>query len=150
MAEVLQLVGFHLGHEEFGVDIAGVQEIVRMREITQVPRAPEFVEGVVNLRGKIIPVLDLRKRFRLPASEETKNTRIVVATVAGRTVGIIVDAVSEVLRVDASAIDPTPEMVASRIDSTFLTGIAMLEGRLLIMLDLDRILSPQEAERLAV
>lgn len=150
MADVLQLVGFHLGSEEFGVDIAGVQEIVRMREITQVPRAPEFVEGVVNLRGKIIPVLDLRKRFRLPAGEETKNTRIVVATVAGRTVGIIVDAVSEVLRVDASAIDPTPEMVASRIDSTFLTGIAKLEGRLLIMLDLDRILSPQEAEKLAV
>jgi len=149
MSDVLQLVGFHLGDEEFGVGIAGVQEIVRMREITQVPRAPEFVEGVVNLRGKIIPVLDLRKRFRLAAREATKDTRIVVATVAGRTVGIIVDAVSEVLRVDASAIDPTPEMVASRVDTAFLTGIAKLEGRLLVLLDLDRILSDKDLERLA-
>ncbi len=145
MAEILQLVSFNLGPEEFGVDIAAVQEIVRMPEITKVPRSPEFVEGVVNLRGKIIPVVDLRKRFRLPVGEATKSTRIIIVTVAKRTVGMIVDAVSEVLRLDAASVEPTPEMVTTDIDSSFLKGIAKLESRLLILLDLDLILNQEDA-----
>lgn len=120
-----------------------------MPEITKVPRSPDFVEGVVNLRGKIIPVVDLRKRFRLPVGEATKSTRIIIVTIGGKTVGMIVDAVSEVLRLDAASVEPTPEMVASAIDSAFLKGIAKLDGRLLILLDLDLILDQEEAQALA-
>jgi len=149
MTDVLQLVSFNLDTEEFGVDIGAVQEIVRMPEITKVPRSPDFVEGVVNLRGKIIPVVDLRKRFRLPVGEATKSTRIIIVTVGGKTVGMIVDGVSEVLRLDAASVEPTPEMVASAIDAAFLKGIAKLEGRLLILLDLDLILNQEEARALA-
>jgi purine-binding chemotaxis protein CheW len=148
MAEVLQLVSFNLDSEEFGVDIAAVQEIVRMPEITRVPRSQEFVEGVVNLRGKIIPVVDLRKRFALPAAAATKSTRIIIATIARKTVGLIVDAVSEVLRLDSDSVEATPEMVATQIDSSFLKGIAKLEGRLLILLDLDLILNHEETRAL--
>ncbi|MNL34834.1 Chemotaxis protein CheW [compost metagenome] len=144
MSRELQLVSFNLGSEEFGVDIAMVQEIVRLPEITRVPRCAAFVEGVVNLRGKIIPVLDLRKRFGLGASEATKSTRIVIVTVGGKTLGMIVDAVSEVLRITADSVEETPEMMTSRVDNAFLKGIAKLEGRLLILLDLDLILSQEE------
>ena len=148
MADILQLVSFNLGAEEFGVDIGAVQEIVRMPEITKVPRSPDFVEGVVNLRGKIIPVVDLRKRFHMSVGAATKSTRIIIVMVAKRTVGMIVDAVSEVLRLDAASVEPTPDMVATQIDSAFLKGIAKLEGRLLILLDLDLILNQEEARAL--
>jgi Chemotaxis signal transduction protein len=144
MSRELQLVSFNLGSEEFGVEIAMVQEIVRMPEITRVPRCAAFVEGVVNLRGKIIPVLDLRKRFGLGMREATKSTRIVIVTVGGKTLGMIVDAVSEVLRISADSVEATPEMMTSRVDNAFLKGIAKLEGRLLILLDLDLILSQEE------
>ncbi len=148
MADVLQLVSFNLGAEEFGVDIGMVQEIVRMPEITRVPRTPEFVEGVVNLRGKIIPVVDLRKRFRLPVTENTKSTRIIIVTMNGRTVGMIVDGVSEVRRISADSVEPTPDMVASAIDAAYLKGIAKLEGRLLILLDLNLVLNQEEQKQL--
>lgn len=148
MADVLQLVSFNLGSEEFGVDIGMVQEIVRMPEITRVPRTPAFVEGVVNLRGKIIPVVDLRKRFRLPVGETTKSTRIIIVTMNGRTVGMIVDGVSEVRRISADSVEPTPEMVASAIDASYLKGIAKLEGRLLILLDLNLVLNQEEQKQL--
>jgi len=148
VADVLQLVSFNLGTEEFGVDIGMVQEIVRMPEITRVPRTPEFVEGVVNLRGKIIPVVDLRKRFRLPVTENTKSTRIIIVTMNGRTVGMIVDGVSEVRRISADSVEPTPEMVASAIDAAYLKGIAKLEGRLLILLDLNLVLNQEEQKQL--
>jgi purine-binding chemotaxis protein CheW len=149
VAEELQLVSFNLDSEEFGVDIGVVQEIVRMPEITKVPRSPEFVVGVVNLRGKIIPVVDLRKRFGLPAADATKSTRIIIVSVRSRTLGMIVDGVSEVLRLDSSAVEPTPEMVATSIDASFLKGIAKLESRLLILLDLDLVLNQEEAQALA-
>ncbi len=148
MADVLQLVSFNLGSEEFGVDIGMVQEIVRMPEITRVPRTPEFVEGVVNLRGKIIPVVDLRKRFRLPITENTKSTRIIIVTMSGRTVGMIVDGVSEVRRISSDSVEPTPEMVASVIDASYLKGIAKLENRLLILLDLNLVLNQEEQKQL--
>lgn len=148
MADVLQLVSFNLGPEEFGVDIGMVQEIVRMPEITRVPRTPAFVEGVVNLRGKIIPVVDLRKRFRLPVTENTKSTRIIIVTMNQRTVGMIVDGVSEVRRISSDSVDPTPEMVASVIDASYLKGIAKLEGRLLILLDLNLVLNQEEQKQL--
>ena len=141
--EVLQLVSFNLGQEEFAVDILKVQEINRMVEITRVPKAPDFVEGVINLRGKVIPVIDLRKRFGLPPGERTKQTRIVVVDMDGRTIGLIVDAVSEVLRLPADTIEPPPPIVAG-IDADYIRGVGKLEDRLLILLDLNRILTPQE------
>lgn len=147
--EVLQLVSFELGSEEFGVDIALVQEIVRLPEITKVPGAPEFVEGVVNLRGKIIPVIDLRRRFRMPARQESRSTRIVIMSLESRTIGIIVDGVREVLRVSSDAIDATPEMVVSTLDASFLTGIVKLEGRLLLLLDVTHVLQEHEGLSLA-
>lgn len=144
----LQLVSFSLGSEEFGVEIGMVQEIVRMPEITRIPRTPEFVEGVVNLRGKIIPVVDLRKRFRLPALAPNKSSRIVIMSVKSRTVGMVVDAVSEVLRLDSGAIEPPPEMVAASVDVSFLKGIATHAGRLLILLDLEQVLNQEELHQL--
>jgi len=143
-----QLVVFALGHEHYGVSISAVQEIVKLQPITFVPRAPAFVEGVTNLRGKILPVIDLRKRFGLPTGETTKNTRIVVAEVgpAGSTsnaVGMLVDSVSQVLRVPETAIEP-PSPLMTTVDSTFITGIAKVGERLIILLDLLEVLSPQE------
>ena len=106
--EVLQLVTFHVGKEEFGVDILAVREINRMMAITRVPHAPEFVEGVINLRGQVIPVVDVRSRFGLAAAEHDKNTRIVVVELPGKVVGFLVDSVSEVLRVSAALVEPAP------------------------------------------
>ena len=141
--ETLQLVSFKLGEEEFGVDILQVQEIIRMQNITRVPNAPHFVEGVINLRGKVIPVIDLRKRFDLGDHERDKNTRIVVVKIDDVVVGLIVDEVSEVLRIPADTVEPPPPIVAG-IESDFIRGVGKLEGRLLILLDLNRILSKEE------
>src|SRR5512137_2566710 len=117
-----QLVVFDLANEFYGVSIAAVSEIIMLQPITYVPRAPAFVEGVTNLRGKVLPVIDLRKRFGLPAGEPTKSTRIVVTATNGVTVGMVVDAVSEVLRVSEQAIEP-PSPIVTTVDSTFITGI---------------------------
>ena len=147
-SELLQLVTFRLGGEEYAVNVAQVQEIVRLTTITAVPRSASYVEGVVNLRGRIVPVIDLACRFGLPRRERSKTSRIVITEVGGRTVGMLVDAVSEVLRLASSAIDPTPEMLQEGISADFITGIGKLEGRLLIMLDLPRVLSAQDEAEL--
>ena len=141
---LLQLASFRLAQEEYAVDITAVQEIVRMSAITRVPRAPNFVEGVINLRGKIVPVIDLRKRFGMSTIEPTKTTRIVIIQVEGKTVGLIVDAVSEVLRLNSNAVSPTPEMVASEVDAAFFKGVGQIGDRLIILLDLQRLLSVDE------
>ena len=141
--ELLQLVSFKLGNEEFAVDILKIQEINRMVEITKVPKAPAFVEGVINLRGKVIPIIDLRKRFGLEVSEYTKNTRIVVVDIEGKVVGLVVDGVSEVLRLPLSAVEPPPPVVAG-IDSEYINGVGTLEDRLLILLNLEKVLSHDE------
>ena len=145
--ELLQLVSFTLGDEEFGVDILKVQEINRVIEITKIPKSPEFVDGVVNLRGKVIPVISLRKRFGLPEKEDDKSTRIVVVEIGGKIVGFMVDSVSEVLRIPASTIEPPPPLVAG-IDAEYIEGVGKLEDRLLILLDLDKILSSSEFNQL--
>lgn len=141
---LLQLASFRLAEEEYAVDISAVQEIVRMSSITRVPRAPSFVEGVVNLRGKIVPVIDLRRRFGMASAEPTKATRIIIVDVAGKTVGLIVDAVREVLRLDSDAVSATPELVANGIDAAFFKGVGQLGDRLIILLDLQRLLSMEE------
>jgi purine-binding chemotaxis protein CheW len=145
--EILQLVTFHVDEEEFGVGILDVREINRMMEITRVPHAPAFVEGVVNLRGQVIPVVDLRKRFCLGGVERDKNTRIVVVELEETVVGFLVDSVSEVLRVPMSIVEPPPPIVGS-IESEYIEGVVKLEDRLLILLDLRRLLSRGEAQEL--
>ncbi len=141
--ELLQLVTFSIGGEEFGVEILTVQEIIRMLEITRVPKAPDFVEGVINLRGKVIPIIDLRKRFGLESKSHDKNTRIVVIEINKMIVGFVVDSVSEVLRIPADTVEPPPPVVAG-LDSEYISGVGKLEDRLLILLDLDRLLSREE------
>lgn len=134
----MQLVSFNIGTEEFGVDILKVQEINRMVEITKVPQAPSYVEGVINLRGKVIPIIDLRKRFNLELKEQDKNTRIVVVDIVGNIMGMIVDSVSEVLRLPSNTIEPPPDLVTG-INSEYINGVAKLEDRLLIFLDLSKV-----------
>ena len=142
-----QLVVFDLSTESYGVDIGEVREIIRLQEITRVPRTPEFVEGVINLRGGVIPVVDLRKRFNLPVTDETNDNRIVVVDIGGQNIGVIVDAVTEVLRITTDSIEP-PASVITTDESEYLLGIAKLEDRLIILLDLKQVLS--EAEQSAV
>jgi purine-binding chemotaxis protein CheW len=138
-----QLVIFELADENYGVDIASVESIIKMEPITVVPRSPSFVEGVINLRGSILPVVDLHKRFKLVVSETAKDARIVVVNIEGVKVGMVVDGVSEVLRISDESIEPPPPMVTN-IDSAFITGIAKIGDKLVIMLDLDKVLSTRE------
>jgi purine-binding chemotaxis protein CheW len=146
--EMLHLVTFKLGPEEFAVDILLVQEIDRNVEITKVPRAPDFVKGVINLRGKIVPVLDLRKRFGLRWQEFTGASRIVVVNVESRTLGLTVDSVSEVLRTPVDSVKPHSSMVTG-LDVSHIKGVVKLDGRLLIVLDLQKVLSAKEIGNLA-
>jgi purine-binding chemotaxis protein CheW len=145
--EVLQLVSFTIGQEEFGVDILRVQEINRMVEVTRVPNSPEFISGVINLRGKVIPIVDLRKRFGFEQKEKDKNTRIIVVELNGSILGFIVDAVKEVLRIPKSVTEPPPAVVAG-IGSEYITAVGKLEDRLLILLDINKILLDQEVHQL--
>jgi len=138
-----QFVVFNLSNEHYGVSIAAVESIIKLQPITAVPCAPVFVEGVTNLRGKVLPVTDLRKRFGLPLAEPTKDTRIIVVEMNGNIVGMVVDAVSEVLRVPAEAVEP-PSPIVTTVDSAFIMGIAKVGERLIILLDLEKVLSPQE------
>jgi purine-binding chemotaxis protein CheW len=140
--DLLQLVSFKIGNEEFGVDILNVQEINRMTQITKVPNSPEFVEGVINLRGRIIPVIDLRSRIGIIKKDADKNTRIVVIEIQEKIIGFIVDAVKEVLRIPADITEAPPELV-NGIDSEFIKAVGKLDDRLLILLDLEKIISKE-------
>lgn len=142
---LIQLVSFTLDKEEFGIDILKVQEINRTPNITRVPNCPDFIEGVINLRGRIVPIIDLRKRFGMRATEQNKDTRIIVVEVLSKVVGFIVDSVSEVLRIPHSVIDAPPALVAG-IRAEFIEGIGKLENRLLILLNLEKILSSTELQ----
>ncbi|WP_297209079.1 chemotaxis protein CheW [Thermodesulfovibrio sp.] len=142
-SQILQLVTFTLGGEEYAVDILKVQEINRMKEITRVPNAPYYVEGVINLRGKVIPVVSLRKFFGLPEEEDRLKQKIMIMDIQGVTMGLIVDTVSEVLRISSSIVEPPPAMTSS-VSSEFISGIAKLEDRLIILLDMDRLIGKEE------
>ncbi|GAB4521002.1 MAG: chemotaxis protein CheW [Anaerolineae bacterium] len=143
-----QLVIFRLGAERFGVDIAQVQGIERLQPITRVPQAPPFIKGVINLRGQITPIMDLRQRFGFEEAEATKETRLVVVMLRGQRMALLVDAVDGVLRVSADSIEPPSAWVAS-VDTSCVLGIAKTEQGLIILLDLDRVLSGEEADQLA-
>lgn len=141
--DLLQLVTFMVGTEEFAIPILSVQEINRMMAITRVPQSPPFVEGVINLRGKIIPVVDLRKRFAVADSKNTNDNRIIVVEVSGRVIGFTVDRVNEVLRINADIVEPPPAMVCG-VDSEYVRGVGKLEDRLLILLELSRLFALEE------
>jgi len=142
----IKLVVFRLGDEEFGAPISQVHEILRLVEITRVPRAPRFIEGIINLRGRIIPILDLRKRFDLPM-KDTDKQRIMEVEVDGQILGMSVDEVTEVVRIAVDAIEPPPPMIAD-IAGEYLAGIGKLPGRILVMLNFDRILTEQETHQI--
>jgi purine-binding chemotaxis protein CheW len=143
-----QLVSFDLATESYGVDIGAVREIIRLQKITNVPRTPEFVEGVINLRGKVIPVVDLRKRFGLPVGDQSAENRIVVVDIGGQDIGVIVDAVNEVLRIFSDSVEP-PSSVITTADPDYLMGIAKVDNKLLILLNLESVLSAEERAVLA-
>lgn len=135
-----QIVLFQLAGEGYGVDIARIQGIIQVPEVTTVPQTAEFVEGVINLRGVIVPVVDLRKRFFLPTQEHGPDTRIINVEMADHIVGLVVDAVEQVLNIPADAIHPAPDLVTT-IDSAYLRGIAKIDERLIMLLDLGKVLS---------
>jgi purine-binding chemotaxis protein CheW len=143
----LQVVSFALCSEEYGVDIAQVQEINRMVTITHVPQAPQFMEGVINLRGRLIPIIDLRTRFGMERAERTKDTRIVVTEIGSKRLGMVVDSVSEVLRIPVEQIEDAPDLVAG-VDTEYIRGVGKLDDRLIIMLDLARVISSAEKAEL--
>jgi purine-binding chemotaxis protein CheW len=142
-----QIVVFELAQEHFGVEISAVESIIKMQTITRMPHSPEFIEGVTNLRGKVLPVVHLRKRFGLADQEATRNSRIVVVNIGNTEVGMIVDAVSEVLTVSESAVEPVPTLTTT-VNSTFITSIVKMDDYLVILLDLRKVLSNQEQDQM--
>jgi purine-binding chemotaxis protein CheW len=141
--KVSQIVGFRLANEEYGVDIMVVQEIILVGKITRMPEVPDFICGLINLRGHVIPIVDLRKRFGLASCENDERTRIIVINVAERTIGIVVDAVNEVLRINTDQIEQPPSSVAG-IEHEYIRGLVKLEAKLLILLNIENILSQED------
>ena len=147
MEKELQVVGFRIGDETFGVRIGSVREIVRVPEITSVPNAQETIEGVINLRGKIIPVVDLRKRFGQIEIVTDKKNRILVVELDSKLVGLIVNSASEVLKIPPSEIE-SPGSVFADGESSYVTGVGKLKGRLIILLDISKLLHRPEFKKL--
>lgn len=145
--EMLHMVGFSVGDEEFCIDILKVQEIIRLVDITKIPNAPEYVEGVIDLRGKVIPIFDFRKRCNLYGGKEwgIQHKRIVVTSVGERTVGLIVDNVSQVLKLEQGGISATPDVVKG-FNADFISGVGRQGDKLLILLDLEKLITQDELE----
>jgi purine-binding chemotaxis protein CheW len=148
MGEELKVIVFALAHEEYGVEVDKVRTIERMLPMTRVPKTPAFVKGVINLRGVVVPVIDLRGRFGLPEKEYTENSRIIIVNVKEMEVGMIVDSANDVIDVDSDQIEQPPEIVGG-IQAKYLRGVAKVgEGRLLIVLNLEEVLNKQEIVQL--
>lgn len=144
-----QVVSFRLANEEYGLNIMDVQEIILTGEITKIPEVPDYIRGIINLRGKVIPIVDLRMRFGLEASSHSEHTRIVVVnTKGGTTFGVVVDAVSEVVRVEASQVEPPPTGLAG-LDSSYIRGLLKQEERIMILLNMECVLSQDDQSLLA-
>ncbi len=143
-----QIVSFRLAEEEYGLDIMKVQEIILIGEITQMPQSPDFVRGLINLRGHVIPIIDLRKRFGFPDAARSESQRIIVVNVGKRTMGIVVDEVDQVLRVKAEDIEPPPTSVKG-INHDFITGLVKRDKKLVILLDIEYLLTDRERSALA-
>lgn len=146
-----QIVTFFLAEEEFGVDILLVKEIIRPAPITEVPNTLSYVEGVINLRGKVVPVVDLRKRLYLPASPQDKSTRIMIIEMEEKTTGFIMDSVSKVMTLSRDSIQAAPDMITVGVDSEYILGVSRVEDegdRLIILLDFSKILTEKEREEI--
>jgi purine-binding chemotaxis protein CheW len=146
--EVRQLISFAVGAEEYGLELLRVKEVIRMRQITWLPKAPSFVRGIINLRGDVIPIVDLRERFGLAARDHTAMTRVIVVEVEGRMVGMVVDSASQVVRVPTDQFDPPPPIMGEA-NRGLITAIGKIGDRLVIMIDVDRILSCEEMGQIA-
>ncbi len=145
--ELIQLVSFMLADEEYGVEVLKVREIIRMPTITKMPNVPQHVEGIINLRGKVIPIISMRRRFNLEERENSSQTRIIIMDVVGSLTGFIVDSVSEVIRIHGSEIQPPPSMVLSGgVGQEFITGVYNHAERLLVIMDVDLMFSEGERE----
>lgn len=142
--ELIQLVTFTLDQEEYGVEVLKVREIIRMNSITHMPNTPPYVEGIINLRGKVIPIISMRKKFGLIEAENNSHTRIIIMDIAGELMGFIVDSVSEVIRISGTEIQPSPTVAAGGIDQECISGVINLSERLLVLLDLDQMFSGEE------
>lgn len=148
--EVIQLVNFRLRDEEFAVDVGSVKEITRVAEISHIPEAPSFIQGVTNLRGQVIAVIDLAKQFGLSHKEKLPDSaRIVVTELNNRTVGMLVDEVPGVLKIAGEDIEPTPELIQSEVSKDYIKGVGKLDNRVVILLDLEKVLAAHEVEELA-
>jgi len=147
--ELIQLVSFVLAEEEYGVEVLKVREIIRMPSITKMPNSPQYIEGIINLRGKVIPIISMRKRFGLMESENNIHTRIIIMDANSVMTGFIVDGVSEVIRIPNNEIQPPPLMVHSGgIDQEFITGVFNHAERLLIIMDIDRLFADDDQEHI--
>ncbi len=145
--DLSQLISFSVDGEEYGLDILRVKEVIRAAEVTRLPRAPAFVKGIINLRGDVVPIIDLREKFSYESAEYTDSTRVIVVDVDGRLVGMIVDEASQVLRIPDSQIEPPPPIVGG-LPSHYIKGVGKLEDRLIILLNIDKILSSDEMQEL--
>ncbi len=143
-SELIQLVSFNLDQEEYGVDVLKVREIIRMPNVTRVPNTPHYVEGVINLRGKVVPIICMRKKFSLCDMETDKQTRIMVMDMDGELMGFIVDSVSEVIRISESEIQPPPPVVQGGIDQVCISGVINRPNSLLVLLELEKVFSLEE------
>jgi purine-binding chemotaxis protein CheW len=143
----VQVVIFRLANEEFGLVISQVREIIRMQDVTPMPKAPAFIEGVINLRGQIIAVMDLAKRLSLKSAGRTEKSRVIIVEILGTTIGVMVDEVPEVLRLAEKNIEPAPEVFESKVHSDFIKGVGKFDKRLIILLDVDKIISKEEARQ---
>lgn len=143
--ETVQVVTFKLNDEEFGLDILKILEINKIIKITKIPKAPDFVEGIIDLRGKIIPVVNIRKKFNFETKKTTKETRIIITNIINKTIGLMVDKVSEILRIKNSEIQPPPPLI-TKLGSEHIKGVGKLNERLIILLDIDKIFEKSEYE----
>lgn len=142
-----QYVIFKLGDEEYGVDIIKVKEISEFKKSTKVPNVPYFIDGIINLRGEIIPIINLNKRFNIDNKGVDSDTRIIVINLNDKNVGFIVDEASQVLRIEDKDIDPAPEIIAG-VDRQYINGVGKIDDKIVILLDLEKILSDEEKEKL--
>lgn len=144
--ELIQLVSFHLDNEEYGVEVLKVREIIRMVNITHMPNTPHYIDGIINLRGKVIPIVSMRKRFDLMEAEAGSQTRVIIMDVDGELLGFTVDAVSEVIRISSSDIQPPPSAAVGGIGQEYISGVINHGERLLVLLNLDKMFTSEEKE----
>jgi purine-binding chemotaxis protein CheW len=141
--ELKQFISFTVGAEDYGLELLRVKEVIRMRDITWLPKAPSFVKGIINLRGDVIPIIDLRDKFGLAAQDYTAMTRVIVVEMDGCLVGMVVDSASQVVRIPVDQIDPPPPVLGG-FSQEFITGVGKMGEQLVILLNVDRILSHEE------